>query len=281
MDRLLAFLKSNIHHLLFVLLEVVALLLLFSQNRYNRTVLVSTANRLSGEFTKASHVFSSYQGLSEENVRLMRVNAELERELQATRHQLMRLSTDTLSWKRLTGTLEARPFPYEYKVAQVVGNTAFGHIHSLTIDIGRNDGVLPDMGVVSSDGVVGVVVRAGQRYAQILPLINPHSFLSCKLRGSEHVGTLNWDGSSPEYSRLMNLPKHLDYNKGDSVFTSGYSAIFPAGLLVGTVVGETSSPNDNFIALSIKLATTFNGLKYVYVLKNHEQAEHLEVQMSE
>ncbi|MDO5036039.1 MAG: rod shape-determining protein MreC [Porphyromonas sp.] len=273
MERLLAFLKSQSHHLLFIALEVVALVLLFSQNRYNKSVILSTANRISGEVTELTHTISAYKGLSEENIQLLQLNASLQREVQTLRYQLQRQQVDTLSWQLLSGGEGARAFPYDYVASKVVGNTLFSKSNSITIDIGEKEGIRPDMAVVSSEGVVGVVVATSQRYALVLPLINEKSYLSCMVGGSEHVGTLNWDGVSHEYSLLTNLPRHAKYQEGDSVFTSGYSSIFPDHIFVGTIAEEAVSSNDSFIAVRVKLATTFSTLKYVYVLRNHEQSE--------
>lgn len=116
---------------------------------------------------------------------------------------------------------EPRPFPYDYIVAQVVGNITSGKVTRSRLILVPSR-VQPDMGVHSTEGVVGVVVAVSEHYSLVLPLVSLNSFLSYKVVGSEHSGTLNWDGSSVEYSTLTNIPKHIAFEKGDSIVADGY-----------------------------------------------------------
>lgn len=274
MDKLLEFLRSNAHTLLFVVLEVVALLLIFNGSVYRNSVLLSSANMVTGFVTEYANKSNEYLRLRDANVELMNKNAQLEQENQRLKYQLTRVEVDSLTWQRLSTDSVIRPFPYHYKVAQVVGTTLFGGHNYLTIDMGSTSGVYNDMGVLSNEGIVGVVETTGQKYAKVIPLIHSGFKLNCKPSPrSEYVGSLSWDGKDLEHTLLTNLPKHAPYNVGDSVVTSGYSSIFPEGLFVGTVVGEGQSPNDSFRALRVKLSVTFATLKYVYVIQNYEREE--------
>lgn len=278
MDRLIEFLKANGHTLLFLVLEVIALALLFSGSKYRSSVVLSSASRVIGEVTELSHTANRYMGLQEANVELMQRNAELEVEALRLRSVLERLTVDSLSWQRLTVDSLERTFPYDYVVAKVVGNTLFSQKNYLTIDIGQDAGVEPDMGVVGANSIVGVVEAVGSKYAKVLPLVNSRYSLTCKLSDTNYTGTLRWDGKDLQHTQLTNLPKHVEYEIGDSVFTSAYSAIFPEHLFVGTVVGRGESSDDSFFSLDVKLATDFATLKYVYVLKNYELQEQKEVE---
>lgn len=278
MDRLIEFLKANGHTLLFIVLEVIALALLFSGSKYRSSVVLSTAGTVAGEVMELSHTAQRYTGLQEANVELMQRNADLEVEALKLRSILDRLTIDSLSWQRLALDSVERTFPYDYVVAKVVGNTQFSQNNYLTLDMGRNAGIKPDMGVVGANSIVGVVEAVGTRYAKVIPLVNSKFSITCKLSDTEYTGTLRWNGKSIEQTLLTNLPKHVQYEVGDSVFTSGYSAIFPEHLFVGTVSGLGESSDDSFYALNVKLATDFATLKYVYVLKNYELAERMRVE---
>ncbi|MBR8702647.1 rod shape-determining protein MreC [Porphyromonas levii] len=282
MNRLLEFLRSNIHLIIFVLLEVGAFVWLFRGSTYHESVFLSSANRATGAVIEYANKSNEYIGLRDANIALMERAAQLEMENQQLKYQLKRLEVDSLAWQRLSTDSIIRPFPYHYEVAQVVGTTLFGGDNYLTIDIGSKDGVYNDMGVLSNLGVVGVVKTTGQKYAKVIPLVNRNFNLNCKPSPqSQFVGTLAWDGKDLEHSLLTNLPKHAPYNKGDSVVTSGYSSIFPEGLFVGTVEGEGDSPNDNFRALRIKLGAPFATLKYIYVVQNFEREEREEIERTE
>ena len=273
MDRFLEFLRANSHTFLFLIFEVIAWALLFGSSDYRKSAVWGTANRVTGKITEISHSINSYTGLREANVELMRQNAMLEVRALRLRAMLNRLTLDTLSWKRLAGDSVERPFPYGYVVAEVVGNTKTPKSNYLTLNAGTADGVLPDMGVVGPQGIVGVVEAVGTSYAKVLPLVNSKFGVSAKLSGSDYVGTMAWDGRDLNHSQITNLPKHMKYEVGDSVFTSGFSNIFPEHIFIGLVEGEGKSEDDNFFSLRVKLATDFNTIKYVYVLVDYDRQE--------
>ncbi len=278
MERLIEFLKANGHTLLFLVLEFVAIALLISGSKYRSSVFLSSANSAIGDVMELSHTANRYMGLQEANVELMQRNADLEVEALRLRSILDRLTVDSLSWKRLSKDTVDRTFPYDYVIAKVVGNTQFGQKNYITLDVGEADGVKPDMGVVGANSIVGVVEAVGKKYAKVIPLTNPQFSLTCKLSSTDYTGTLHWAGPDLGEIQLTNLPKHVKYEVGDSVFTSAYSAIFPEHLFVGTVSGRGKSTDDSFFALDVKLATNFSTLKYVYVLRNYELEERREVE---
>lgn len=270
MGRLLEFLKSKGHLMLFLLLEAIALVLILRGNDYRRSVFMSSANVLSGSVMEVAHTANAYTGLYEKNVELMKRNAELEKQVLKLRYHISRISVDSLSWRALTQDSIEKAFPYEYTVAKVVGSTLFNKMNTLTLDCGKADGIEPDMGVLSSNGIVGVVEAVGQKYARVIPIVNPNLSISCVVGEDKAVGSLKWNGESLDYSQLTNISKHVSIQDGDSVFTSGYSAIFPEHIFVGIVDGMAKSSNDEFYALNVKLNVSFSNIKYVYVLKNFE-----------
>lgn len=270
MERLLEFLKSKGHLLLFLVLETVALGLLLKGSSYRRNVFLSSANVLSGTVTEVAHRVSAYTSLQEENVELMKRNADLEREVLRLRNRISRLAVDTLSRRILMQDSVEAAFPYEYQVARVVGSSLFNKRNTLTINRGSADGIQPDMGVLGSNGIVGVVEAVGQKYSRVIPVINADFSISCVVGKERAIGSLRWNGGSIKHSQLTNISKHVTIADGDSVFTSGYSAIFPEHIFVGIIDGMAQSENDEFYALNVKLNTTFENIKYVYVLKNYE-----------
>lgn len=278
MDRLIEFLRSKRHLLIFLLLEVIALALLFSGSRYRSSVMLSSANDLTGRVMETAQTIRAYTGLEEANVELLHRNAQLEREVLRLHNQLERLSVDSLSWQRLGRDTLERPFPYHYIVGRVVGMVLFDKSNYLTLDIGKLDGVAEDMGVVSTDGVVGIVQAVSDHYSRVVPVINSTFGVSCKVEDSDFVSVLKWDGLDIDHSLLTNIPKHQSLEPGRAVFTSGYSASFPSGLSIGTIVGPGKSPDDSFFAYRVKLSTRFADLKYVYVLQYENRQERTAVE---
>ena len=155
-----------------------------------------------------------------------------------------------------------------------------GHNY-ITIEKGRRDGIKPEMGVVDQNGVVGVVNVVGEHASRIISLLNPKMRLSCKIKGSEYFGSLVWDGKNPEEAVLEEMPRHEKFKKGDTIVTSGYSALFPPGIPVGTIVSHAKEHDDNFYALRIKLFTDFNRLSTVRVITNDMNEELKEIREGE
>lgn len=273
MHKLFELLRRNIHVLLFVLLEIIAVTLMYNRNNYHGSVLFGTSNRLVGYVMSYKGEFDKYRGLHDANLELMRSNALLEKELLKLNATIERYKVDSLSYNTVFATEESPASDFEYSVAEVVGRTNLTKTIYLTINKGSRDGVKLDMGVLSTKGVVGSVVAVGTHFSKVLPLINNSFSLSCKLSNQEYLGSLQWDGEDLTHSVLTRLPKHLSYTPGDTVLTSGYSTIFPKGLFVGIVEGETKSTDDNFLSLRVRLATDFERLRYVYMVENIHKFE--------
>ena len=157
---------------------------------------------------------------------------------------------------------------YTFVMAHVISNSIAQPNNYITIDRGFADGVKPEMGVIDQNGVVGIVNVVGPHASRVISLLNPHMRLSCKLKSNNFFGSLVWDGKNPQYALLEELPKHVKYNKGDTVVTSGYSAVFPEGIIVGIVEGSDGNNTASFVSLRIKLTTNFSQLSNVRIITN-------------
>ena len=154
---------------------------------------------------------------------------------------------------------------YSFIVARAINSSTTRPFNYITIQKGELDGVKPEMGVVDRNGVVGIVNITGKHTARIISLLNPHLRLSCKVKGSQHVGSLTWDGRDAAHALLEELPRHAKFHKGDTIVTSGFSTSFPEGVPVGVVESGVRGADDNFYSLRIKLFTDFSTLSYVRV----------------
>ena len=155
-----------------------------------------------------------------------------------------------------------------YLPAYVVNNRIIGVDNYLTINKGSEAGIERDMGVISSQGIVGVVMSVSSHFARVIPLLNPGFRPSCKLKSSNYFGPMVWDGKDPRHAYLEELPRHVVYELGDTVVTSGYSTRFPEGLPVGTVVGSRKDKNDDYTSLKVELFTNFANIREVMVVTN-------------
>ena len=273
MRRLLEFLVGKRHWFLFILLEIVAITMVYRNNRYQRNIMFSSANVVTGQIASLSASVTSYMNLREINKELLERNGRLELRLLDLQDQLEAMMADTVQVDVFADDSTYQYVDYSFVVANVVNNSVSALSNYITVDKGRLDGVAPDMGVVSERGVAGIVNTVSDHFSVIIPLLNPKFKLSCKVLGSSYFGSLSWSGRDVAYANLDELPRHVEFQKGDTIVTSGYSAVFPAGIIVGTVADFEKQRDDNFYSLQVKLATDFPSLQTVRILKNFRQEE--------
>ena len=264
MNNLLNFFVKHSAWFIFAIYVILSLVLLFKDNPYQQSVYLTSANRVSAAVYKAFNGVTSYFHLRDINESLQERNAALEMELIELRNQMADM--ELLSPDSLRHNVKGQ---YTFVMAQVISNSIAQPNNYITINRGYMDGIQPEMGVIDQNGVVGIVNVVGPHAARVISLLNPHIRLSCKLRGSNFYGSLVWDGKSPQYAMLEELPKHVKYHPGDTIVTSGYSAVFPPGIIVGTIQGPAhGSASDSFVSLRIKLTTNFSQLSSVRVITN-------------
>ncbi len=264
MKNLLAFLEKYHHWLLFVLLEVVSAVLLFQYNSYQGSVWFSSANYAVGRIYKADASVRSFFSLTRVNEELTTRNFYLERQVDQLRRLYGELTEDTTVRQRQELEFLSK---FELIPAKVVSNSVDRPDNFITIDKGKADGVERDMGVACGNGIVGVVYLVSDHYAVIIPVLNTSaSRISCSIRGRGYFGYLRWYGKDPAVAYLEDVPRHARFKRGDWVETSGYSAIFPHGVLVGKIETIYNSPDGLSYRLKVRLSTDFACLRDVCVI---------------
>lgn len=274
MRKLLDFLVRHRHWFLFILLEVLSFTLIYRNSAYQRNIMFSSANVVTGHVASVSGYVNSYLNLREINKDLQERNGQLEMELLELQDQLELMKADTVSFAGFAPD-STEQFPYNFILADVVNNSVSHLSNYITINKGRKDSIAPDMGVVSEKGVVGIVSTVSDHFSVIIPLLNPKFRLSCKVLGSSYFGSLSWNGRNARFANLDELPRHVEFKKGDTIVTSGYSAVFPAGIVVGKVSDFKKQHDDNFYSLEVELATDFASLNNVRIVRNYRQAEQI------
>ena len=269
MKNLLDFIIKHSSWFVFLLLTVVSCLLLFQSNLYQHSIYLTSANAVSSSIYGLFNNVTSYFHLRGINEDLQQRNAMLENEVVSLRNQIN-------DYKMLlpdTSTMPGNYSNFDFVIAHVISNSISQPHNYITINRGKADGVMPEMGVVDQNGVVGIVNVVGEHSARIISLLNPNLRLSCKVKNSDFFGSLVWDCVSPQYAVLEELPRHVKFEKGDTIITSGYSAVFPEGLIVGTIEDRMPTNDDNFYTLKIKLTTDFSRLSTVRAIKNGMKGE--------
>ena len=254
MRNLLNFLIKYNYWFLFLLLEVASFILLFRFNHYQQSVYFTSANGVAGKVYEISGGITSYFHLKTANEDLLDRNMWLEQRLSFLENVLKEKGLDSA---RLYSMERLAPTEYQIFKANVIKNSLNKADNYITLDRGTTEGIRPEMGVVDANGVVGIVYKTSPHYSLVIPLLNSKSSISCKIVGSDYFGYLKWEGGNSRFAYLKDLPRHAEFNLGDTVVTSGYSTVFPEGVMVGTVDDMSDSHDGLSYLLKIKLATDF------------------------
>ena len=270
MRNLLNFLIKYNYWFLFLLLEVASFILLFRFNHYQQSVYFTSANGVAGKVYEISGGITSYFHLKTANEDLLDRNMWLEQRLSFLEKVLKEKGLDSA---RLYSMERLAPTEYQIFKANVIKNSLNKADNYITLDRGTTEGIRPEMGVVDANGVVGIVYKTSPHYSLVIPLLNSKSSISCKIVGSDYFGYLKWEGGNSRFAYLKDLPRHAEFNLGDTVVTSGYSTVFPEGVMVGTVDDMSDSHDGLSYLLKIKLATDFGKVSNVRVISRNGQDE--------
>jgi rod shape-determining protein MreC len=269
-NELFGFIVRHSKWLVFAFFVTISCTLLFNDDPYRRHVFMTSAGRMAATVYKGANNVTSYFDLREINGDLNRRNAELQAEIVRMQETIDRLReqnyTDTLA-------LDSGVRHFDFIVAHVINNSISHPFNYLTINKGSSDGIKPELGVIDRNGVVGIVSTTGAHSARVISLLNPHFRLSCKIKRSDYFGSLVWDGANPSEALLEELPRHTVFEPGDTIVTSGYSAVFPSGLPVGVIIGADTDRNQNFFTLRVRLLADFTTLGNVQVVINNQAEE--------
>ena len=228
------FLKYN-YWFLFVLLEIISFALLFRFNSYQGSAFFTSANFVSGAMYDAANNVTGYFHLKTINDELVQKNVELELQLESIRKALIEATEDSSGVEQLKQEALAG---YDIFKASVINNSVTHADNYITLDKGEADGIRGEMGVVNGSGVVGIVYLTSPHYSIVIPVLNSKSSISCKIKRSDYFGFLKWDGGSSEFAFIKDMPRHSLFSLGDTIVTSGHSAVFPSGIPVGTVLNH-------------------------------------------
>ena len=271
MRNLLDFLIKYHHWFIFILLEVASGVLLLKYNSYQNSVWLSSANAVVGKTYQWESKVITFFDQSRLNEELTQRNFYLERQVD----QLRRLYTDLTKDTTVSERQELQ-FLSQYQLipAKVVDNSVNKLENLMTIDKGRADGVEVDMGVACGNGIVGVVYLVSDHYAVVIPALNvTSSRISCAIRGRGYFGYLHWYGGDPAVAYVEDVPRHAKFKLGEWVETSGFSSIFPSGVLVGKIEQAYNSSDGLSYKLKVRLSTDFSCLRDVCVISDKSIAE--------
>ena len=265
MQHIISFLINNKYFLLFLFLEIFAVSLTIQSHSYHRSKLINSSNYVTGSIYENFNTFNDYLNLKPQNEQLLEENTKLKNLLSKTEGNTLNIKKsriDSLSFKN----------NYQYFSANVINNNYTKTNNRLTLNKGVKDGITPELGVISSKGIIGITTNVSSNYAVVMPIINENSKINVKLLNNNHFGTLTWNGVDYNTCQLEDLPRQTNIKVGDTIITGGKSTIFPEGIMVGTIKDFKIS-NNNYKTINIALFNDMSAIYHVNIIKNLDKEE--------
>ena len=258
MRSLLLFLYRYRALLVFILLQFASFFLVVQNSNYNRATFFNSTNYIVGNLLETSSNVSDYINLDEVNAQLSKENAALREKNISLLNQIEENNTvDTVS-------------NFSFINSKVINNSVFLLNNTITINSGSNEGIAAGMGVLGNEGIVGKVKRAGKNYSTVVSLLDIDVIVSAEIKNIINLCTVQWDGRSPKHAKVLYVPRHYKVKLGDSVITSGYNAIYPPDIPIGTI-SKIDLPDDaTFYTIEIELTNNFEALSLVEVVVNKD-----------
>jgi rod shape-determining protein MreC len=267
MRSLLKFFHAYHFFILFLLIECLSFVLLIQHNDYQRASFINSSSKISGSLYKKAFSVRQYVGLKEKNRELLNIVTDSRNQSPTSFKQ------NKIAWVNIYDSTYLQQ--YQYIPGLIINNSINKTSNFLTLNIGRKQGIDRGMAVVSPLGIVGVVKDVSLNYASVISVLNQNLKVSAMLKESGYFGSISWNGKNYRTVTFSELPSHILVNVGDTVITSGYSAIFPKGEIVGFVSEVDRSKVGEFLSVEVELAADFKKLQHVMVIKNILQKEQL------
>jgi len=270
MQRIILFFVRFRNFLLFAFLFAVSFALTVNSHSFHSSKVVSSANFLSGGIFGIKSSITDYFDLRTQNELLTQEN---------TRLRTVLSNSDIVSFD---GALDAIVLDsnYQFFPARVINNSYSKTKNNLTLNRGSLDSLKVDMGVISSQGVVGMVNSVSNNYASVQSVLNTNSQIVAKFKKSNQFGTLKWDAEEANVVQLIEIPRIAEIAIGDTIVTDGKSTIFPPGIMIGTVKNFDRAEGDDYYHIDIQLFTDMTSIKHVYLVSHRDAVEIKELENS-
>ena len=266
MRNLLNFIAKYNNFIIFLILEGIAFSLLSKGNSYHNARVVKGIRSLTGGVEHTVSNTRAFFRLRELNLSLARENISLKNKIEQ-----MGIKDDPLFFSVADSVYKQQ---YVWSSAEVVNNSVNRQKNFFTLNRGQYQNLAIDMAVTSDDGVAGVIVGCSSNYSVVMSVLNIDFRLSARIRSNGYYGSLSWDGRDCSHAILSEIPQHVSVSVGDTVETTGFSAVFPEGIMIGTI-SEFERSGSDFYRISVLLKTDFTKLHFVNVLGNLKKTEQL------
>ena len=260
MQRIIYFLIRNKNFILFLTLLSISISLNFSYNEYNKSKFINSSNFIFSSLYDTKFTVSKYLNLELQNQLLLEENKNLKK-------ILFNSETPTKSFDSINS------IGFEVMTASVIKNSYSKTNNFITINKGSKHGIGIDNGVISSNGVVGIIDKTTTNYSRLISILNTNFLLNAKFKNSNYFGVLSWNGKNINKVQLKDVPKQAKIKIGDTIVTGGNSLIFPKGILIGYIQSFKLDNSENYLELEVNLSTDMTNIENLYIIDNNNATE--------
>ncbi|NEW79257.1 MAG: rod shape-determining protein MreC [Gelidibacter sp.] len=272
MRQIIYFIKKFRYFLLFIVLETLAFIVIVQERSYHQSKFINSANFITGGVYNKVNSVSAFFHLKKDNQLLSEENARLKNLLEARENKFV---LDSFTVKDTSQYFQK----YDYSLAKIINNNFTKRNNFLTINKGAKHGLAPDLGVINSKGIIGVIKNVSSNYANVLSILNTNSKINVRLKNSNHFGTLVWDGKDYNITQIIDIPRQALVKAGDTIITGGKSAIFPEGIAIG-VIKDFKYEQNKYQIINIVLFNDMSAIGEVQIVKNLHKDEQITLEQS-
>lgn len=263
MQQIFNFIFKNSYRMLFLLLMIIAVSLTIQSHSYHKSKVISSANFFTGGVYEMTSNVEGYFNLKVQNEELAKENARLKGLLFNIKDSTKVPNLDSIKGVKKTDII----------ISKVIKNSYSNQVNFLTVNSGSKEGVKPEMGVINSLGIVGVVENTSANYSTVLSILNTESPLNAKVKKSNHIGSLTWNGKNTGFVQLTDVPRLATVRKGDTIVTGAQSTIFPENIGIGTIEKIYIDNETNLYMIDVRLFNDMTSLGHVYIIRNKDRDE--------
>jgi len=274
MQQLIYFIQKYRYFLFFLFLELIAFQLIINNLNFHNSKFINSASSITGDFYKKTNSIRDYFQLDIENKELLNENLILKNKLEKLSQNI-----DTVAVTKIFEKTNASQ-RYSYLQGRIEKNQFRNNYNFLTINLGKKDSITPEMGVINSKGILGIVENVLHRYSRVRSILNKSSKINAKLKNSNYFGTLTWDGFDYNITQLLDIPRQARLKVGDTIITGGMSSIFPEGIPIGSIDTIVNGASIKRV-INIKLFNDMSSLKNIYVVKDFDKQQLMNLEKTE
>ena len=264
MQILIRILAKNKYLFYFFFLALISFISIFNNNPYYNSSFFNSSNYIVGSIFQIRSSIVNYFNLNKINSDVMSENFLLKKkllEINRNKH----IYSDSISILNYD--------TYEIINAGIINNSVYKKNNYFTLDKGQEDGIKVDQGVIGFNGIIGKIHSVSSNFSVGHSLLSSKLIIPSSVGKSKITSSVNWFGKNPEILNVLYIPKHLNINEGDTVYTSSFESIFPEGIPISVIKKIDKNSNSNFLYIESNPIENFYSVKNVYVVENKMKQE--------